>query len=678
VKLKTILALATGLTMFAVPVLAADTKPQIGTFGFDVAGMDISVKAGDDFVGHTAGKYMATLEIPADKTNYGMFTKLRDLSQERTRAIIEKAAASAGAPGSEAQKVGDFFASFMDEAAIEALGLTPLKPQLDAIAAIASKADYAELVGRNFKLGVPGPIFMGVGPDRKNPDRFVVQAGQSGLGLPDRDYYLDDKNASFAASRTKYKAYIATMLGLAGYDNAAARAEGIFALETAIANTHWTRVERRQAEKTYNPVPVAELPTRFAGLDWSRMIAGSSIPVQGEVIIANPSAVEGTAKAIAATDLAVLKDYMAFHTIRDAAAFLPKAFVDANFDMYSKTLGGQPEQAPRWKRGVDITSGVLGEALGKLYVAEYFPPEAKAKADALVKNIIAAMDARLSTLAWMDPKTRVAAREKLAAFTPKIGYPDKWQDYSALTIVRGDAIGNAKRATEFEFNESVAKLNKPVDRSEWFMTPMTVNAYANPTWNEIVFPAAILQAPFFDPNADDAVNYGGIGAVIGHEITHHFDDQGRKYDKTGRLADWWTAEDVKRFKEGTDKVVAQYGAYEPVAGKKVNGELTLGENIADLAGITIAYDGWKRSLGGKKPKAIDGFTGDQRFFLGFSQVWRQKYREPALLQQLVTDPHTPGHFRPYVVRNIDAWYKAFNVKQGEKMYLSPEERIKLW
>ena len=621
---------------------------------------------------------MAALEIPADKTNYGMFTKLRDLSQERTRTIIEKAAASGGAPGSEAQKVGDFFASFMDEAAIEAKGIAPLKPQLDAIAAIASKADYAELVGRNFKLGVPGPIFMGVGPDRKNPDRFVVQAGQSGLGLPDRDYYLDDKNASFVAARTKYKAYIATMLSLAGYDNAAARAEGIFALETAIAKTHWTRVERRQAEKTYNPVPVAELPTRFAGLDWSRMIAGSSIPVQGDVIIANPSAVEGTAKVIAAADLAVLKDYMAFHTIRDAAAFLPKAFVDANFDMYSKTLGGQPEQAPRWKRGVDITSGVLGEALGKLYVAEYFPPEAKAKADALVKNIIAAMDARLANLAWMDPKTRVAAREKLAAFTPKIGYPDKWQDYSALTIVRGDAMGNAKRATEFEFNESVAKLNKPVDRSEWFMTPMTVNAYANPTWNEIVFPAAILQAPFFDPNADDAVNYGGIGAVIGHEITHHFDDQGRKYDKTGRLADWWTAEDVKRFKEGTDKVVAQYGAYEPVAGKKVNGELTLGENIADLAGITIAYDGWKRSLGGKKPKAIDGFTGDQRFFLGFSQVWRQKYREPALLQQLVTDPHTPGHFRPYVVRNIDAWYKAFNVKQGEKMYLSPEERIKLW
>ena len=672
------LFLAASAVALSAPALAADTRPQIGTFGFDVAGMDSSVKAGDDFVDHTAGKYMAGLEIPADKTNFDMFTKLRDLSQERTRTIIEKSAASGGAPGSEAQKLGDFFASFMDEAAIEALGIAPLKPQLDAIAAIASKAEYAEAVGRNIKLGVPGPISMGVGPDRKNPDRFIVQAGQSGLGLPDRDYYLDDKNAAFAAARTKYKAYIAAMLGLAGHDNAAARAEAVFALETAIARTHWTRVERRQAEKTYNPVAAADLPTRFPGLDWGRLITGSAIPVQADVIIATPSAVEGTAKVIAAADLAVLKDYMAFHTIRDASAFLPRAFVDANFDMYSKTLGGQPEQAPRWKRGVDITSGVLGEALGKAYVAEYFPPEAKARADALVKNIIAAMDARLANLAWMDPQTRVAAREKLAAFTPKIGYPDKWQDYSALQIVRGDAMGNARRAAEFEFNESMAKLNKPVDRSEWFMTPMTVNAYANPTWNEIVFPAAILQAPFFDPNADDAVNYGGIGAVIGHEITHHFDDQGRKYDKTGRLSDWWTAEDVKRFKVGTDKVVAQYGAYEPVAGKKVNGELTLGENIADLAGITIAYDGWKRSLNGKKPKAIDGFTGDQRFFLGFSQVWRQKYREPALLQQLVTDPHTPGHFRPYVVRNIDAWYTAFKVQAGEKMYLSPEERIKLW
>jgi len=670
--------IAASLVALSVPSLAADGKPDIGRFGFDVAGMDTKVKPGDDFFAYSAGTYLKNLEIPADKTSYGMFTKLRDLSQERTRTIIEKSAASGGAAGSEAQKVGDFFASFMDEAAIEARGISPLKPDLEAVAAIASKADLAEAFGRNIKLSAPAPIAVGIGPDRKNPDRFVVQAFQSGLGLPDRDYYLDDKNPAFGAARAKYTAYIATLLRLAGYDNAAARAEAIFALETAIARTHWTRVERRQAEKTYNPVATADLATRFPGVDWARLMAGTGIPAQGETIIATPSAIEGTAKLIDSIPLEIWKDYLAFHTIRDAAPYLPKAFVDANFEMYNKTLGGQPQPQPRWQRGVDLTSSVLGEALGKLYVTEYFPPEAKAKADVLVKNIIAAMDTRLENLAWMDPKTRAAAREKLAAFTPKIGYPDKWTDYSAFEVTRGDALGNAKRAALFEHDRDVAKLGRPVDRSEWFMTPMTVNAYANPTWNEIVFPAAILQAPFFDPAADDAINYGAIGAVIGHEITHHFDDQGRKYDKTGRLADWWTEEDVKRFKAETDKVVAQYGAYEPVPGKRVNGELTLGENMADLAGITIAYDAWKRSLGGKQAPVIDGFTGEQRFFLGFSQVWRQKYRQAALMQQLVTDPHTPGHFRPYVVRNIDAWYDAFKVKPGEKLYLSPEARIKVW
>jgi putative endopeptidase len=678
VNFKTCLVLATSLSFLAAPVLAADGKPQIGMFGFDAAGMDTSVKPGDDFVAFSSGKYMAALQIPADRTSFGMASGLNDLSRERTRAIIEKAAASNAAPGSEAQKVGDFFASFMDEAAIEAKGITPIRQDLDAIAAIVTKADLAAALGRDLRMGVAGPIAMGVGPDRKNPDRFVVQGGQGRLGLPDRDYYLDDKNPAFFAARGKYKAYIATLLGLAGYDNAAARAEAIFALETEIARVHWTRVERRQAEKTYNPVPVAELGTRFPGFDWSRFIAGTTIPVQGDVIISTPSSLEGITRIIGATDLAVWKDYLAFLTIKEAAPGLPKAFVDADFEMYSKTLGGQPTQAPRWKRGVDQTSRALGEAIGKLYVAEHFPPASKAKIDELVTNIIAALDARLEKLAWMDPKTRTAARAKLAAFTPKIGYPDKWKDYSALTIVRGDLAGNMRSLAEFEFNDDVSKLNKPVDRSEWFMTPMTVNAYANPTWNEIVFPAAILQAPFFDPNADDAVNYGAIGGVIGHEITHHFDDQGRKYDKTGRLAEWWTAEDVTRFKAGTDTVVAQYGAYEPLPGKKINGELTLGENMADLAGVTIAYDAYQRSLKGKQAKVINGYTGDQRFFLGFAQSWRTKYRDAALQQQLVTDPHTASHFRPYVVRNLDAWYKAFDVKPGDKLYLSPEQRIKVW
>lgn len=672
-------ASALGLLALAVPAAAADgSKPDIGSFGFDVAGMDRTTRAGDDFVTHTSGTYLKTLEIPADKTSFGMFTKLRDLSQERTRTIIEKAAASGGAPGSEAQKVGDFYASFMDEAAIEAKGIAPIKPELDKIAAIADKTQLAAMFGRFSRIGVSTPIGVGVGPDRKNPDAFQVGASQGGLGLPDRDYYLDMANPKFAEARAKYQAYVATLLGLSGFADADARATAIIALETKIAATHWTRVERRQAEKTYNPVARADLDRAYPGVDWGQLLTNAGLEGQPVINMSTPSALQGAGKLIDSEPLAVWRDYLAFQLLRDVAPVLPKAFVDANFDMYSKTLGGQPAQTPRWKRGVDTTTAVLGEALGKLYVADYFPPDAKAKADELVKNIIAAMDARLANLAWMAPSTRTAARAKLAAFKPKIGYPDKWLDYSALEIRKGDAIGNMERATEFQYARQVAKLGKPVDRSEWFMTPMTVNAYANPVWNEIVFPAAILQAPFFDAKADPAVNYGGIGAVIGHEITHHFDDQGRKYDKTGKLADWWTPQDVERFKAMTDKVVAQYGAYEPLPGKKINGELTLGENMADLAGINIAFDAWKLSLNGKKAMAIDGWTGEQRFFLGFSQVWRQKYRDAILLQQLTTDPHSPGNFRPYVVRNLDAWYAAFDVKPGEKYYLGPAERLKVW
>jgi putative endopeptidase len=672
-------ASALGLLALAVPAAAADgSKPDIGSFGFDVAGMDRTTRAGDDFVTHTSGTYLKTLEIPADKTSFGMFTKLRDLSQERTRTIIEKAAASGGAPGSEAQKVGDFYASFMDEAAIEAKGIAPIKPELDKIAAIADKTQLAAMFGRFSRIGVSTPIGVGVGPDRKNPDAFQVGASQGGLGLPDRDYYLDMANPKFAEARAKYQAYVATLLGLSGFADADARATAIIALETKIAATHWTRVERRQAEKTYNPVARADLDRAYPGVDWGQLLSNAGLEGQPVINMSTPSALQGAGKLIDSEPLAVWRDYLAFQLLRDVAPVLPKAFVDANFDMYSKTLGGQPAQTPRWKRGVDTTTAVLGEALGKLYVADYFPPDAKAKADELVKNIIAAMDARLANLAWMDPSTRTAARAKLAAFKPKIGYPDKWLDYSALEIRKGDAIGNMERATEFQYARQVAKLGNPVDRSEWFMTPMTVNAYANPVWNEIVFPAAILQAPFFDAKADPAVNYGGIGAVIGHEITHHFDDQGRKYDKTGKLADWWTPQDVERFKVMTDKVVAQYGAYEPLPGKKINGELTLGENMADLAGINIAFDAWKLSLNGKKAMAIDGWTGEQRFFLGFSQVWRQKYRDAILLQQLTTDPHSPGNFRPYVVRNLDAWYAAFDVKPGEKYYLGPAERLKVW
>ena len=671
------------IALAATPALAADAvtnssaKPELGQFGFDEAGMNKAVKAGDDFVAYTSGTYLKNLEIPADRSNYGMFAKLRDLSQDRTRQIIEDAAKQPAAPGSNAQKVGDFYASFMDEAAVEAKGIAPIKPRLDAIAALADKPALAAMMGQANREGLEGPINISVFQDLKTPGVMAAYVGQGGLGLPDRDYYLDDSNPRFVEARTKYKAYIAELLTLAGFDTVPARAAAVFDLEVKIAKAHWTQVENRQVDKIYNPVANAAVATTYPGFDWNQFLMATGLAGQDQVIVAQPSAVEGAAALIASEPLSTWKDYLAFHTLRTSAGLLPKAFVDAKFGM-DKVLTGQPVNQPRWKRSVDSTSNVLGEAVGSLYVARYFPPIAKAKADTMVKNIIAAMDTRLANLVWMDPATRAAARAKLAAFTPKIGYPDKWRDYSAFQVVRGDVVGNAQRAALFEYDRQLAKIGKPIDKTEWGMTPMTVNAYANPLWNEIVFPAAILQAPFFDPNADDAVNYGGIGAVIGHEITHHFDDQGRKFDKDGKLSDWWTKQDETRFKALTDKVVAQYGAYEPLPGRKINGELTLGENMADLAGVNIAFDAWKRSLNGKKAPVMGDWTGEQRFFLGFSQVWRQKYREPLLNQLLTVDPHSPGHFRPYVVRNLDVWYKAFNAKPGDKQYLAPEQRIKVW
>ncbi len=689
-KTRILATLVAGSLALALPVLAeapakkaaqaaTSARPTYGTWGFDAAGMDRTATPGDDFGRYANGDYLKHLEIPADRSSYGMFTKLRDLSQERTRGIVEASAAVKDAkPGSEAQKVGDFFASFMDEAAIEAKGLAPLKPALDRIAAIADRTQLSRAFGQASRLGIDLPVGAGPMQDLKNPDVFAVYVGQGGLGLPDRDYYLDTKNPKFAEIREKYATHIAAMLKLAGLDNSEARAKAIFALETKLAGTHWTQVESRQIEKLYNPVKVSDLSTAYPGVDWTAFLSAVGIQGRQELIIAQPSAIQGAAKLIASEPLEAWKDYLRFHTLRNAAPFLPKAFVDENFAFSGKVLSGQPENQPRWKRGVDLTTASLGEALGKLYVAQYFPPESKRQADLLVQNIIAAMDQRLANLTWMDPQTKLKARAKLAKFTPKIGYPATWRDYSKLEIRRGDALGNATRVADFAFQRELDKIGKPIDRTEWGMTPMTVNAYANPLWNEIVFPAAILQPPFFDAKADLAVNYGGIGVVIGHEISHHFDDQGRKFDKEGKLADWWTAEDVKRFTALTDKVVKQYAAYETLPGTHVNGELTLGENIADLAGANVSYDAYHKSLGGKSAPVIEGYTGDQRFFLGFGQVWRQKYRDAALLQQTTTDPHTAGFLRPNVVRNLDAWYAAFAVKPGQALYLAPEERIKVW
>lgn len=653
--------------------------PEIGTFGFDIEGMNRPVAPGEDWVEHANGTYHKNLQIPADRAAYGMFNKLDELSRERTRKIIEEAAASKGAPGTNAQRVGDFYSAFMDEAAIEARGTAPLVQDLAPFQAARTKSEFAEALGDSLDGFGPGLFPFYINQDAKSPERYVPIFLQGGLGMPDRDYYLS-KDAKLADARAKYVPHIARMLVLSGVPETRATqaARNILDFETKLARVHWTRVESRDDDKTYNKWTRADFERRAPGFDWNAYLTAAGLSSQNEFIVSQPSAFTGMAKVIASTPLQTLKDWAVLHTARDAAGVLPKAFTEERFDFSNRTLQGTPEIEPRWKRGVNAVNGLIGEAVGELYVARHFPPATKAKADELVRNITAAMDRRLSNLPWMTPETRTKARAKLASFRSKIGYPDKWIDYSALTIEPGDAYGNTERATSFEYKRQLDKLGKPVDRDEWFMTPMTVNAYANPTMNEIVFPAAILQPPFFDPNADDAVNYGGIGAVIGHEISHHFDDQGRKYDPQGRLTDWWTPADVAAFEKYAQQLADQYSKYEPLPGAFINGRLSLGENIADLAGLLVAYDAYKLSLDGKEAPVLDGFTGDQRFFLGHAQIWRMKYRENALRQQLVTGPHSPGHFRPYVARNLDPWYEAFSVQPGQKLYLAPEQRVRVW
>jgi putative endopeptidase len=650
---------------------AAADRPKLGTFGFDMAGRDTAVPPGDDFYGYANGTWDRTTQIPADRSNYGMFHVLQDLSREQTRTILDEQAKQ---PGS---KSGDFYASFLDQATVNAKGVAPVKPWIAAIKGAATKEALAAEAGRMQRRGVGTFFNLYVNQDDKNPDTYAVAFSQSGLGLPDRDYYLKD-DAKLAANRAAYQAYLAKVLTLAGEPNADSRAAAVVAMEKAIATAHWTRVESRDADKTYNKLTFEELTARAPGYDWAAYFRAAGVPTTAPLLVAQPTAFAGEAKVWADTPLAVLKDHLLLRMLSSYARYLSKDFDDARFAFYGTELAGTPEQQARWKRGVDLVSEHLGEDLGRAYVAKYFPPEAKAAADALVKNVIASMGERLKKLEWMAPETKQKALAKLAAFTPKIGYPETWRDYTALDIKRDDLVGNVARGNEFEWQRNLDKLGKPIDRGEWFMTPMTINAYANPTMNEIVFPAAILQPPFFDAKADPAVNYGGIGAVIGHEISHHFDDQGRKYDPTGKLADWWTEQDVTRFKAFTDRLIAQYDAYEPLPGQHVQGALTLGENIADLAGLTVSLDAYRLSLGGKKAPVIDGTTGEQRFYLGWAQVWRTKYREPMLRQLLLSDPHSPGPQRTDIVRNLDPWYAAFGPRPGQKLYLTNEQRVRIW
>jgi len=644
-------------------------KPTFGTFGMDTAGMDKAVAPGDNFYTFANGTWAKNTPIPADKSNYGAFNLLSDLSDERTKGILE------GVANDPKSKIGVAYSTYLDRTAIDAKGMAPIQPWLGKIKA-ATKSGYPALLAEAGRAGIGGPFAAYVGQDDKNPEVYALGISQSGLGLPDRDYYLST-DAKLAETKAAYQAHLAKVLTMAGEANADVRAKAIVDFETAIAKVSWTRVDSRDADKTYNKMSLADLQKAAPGFDFATYVKDQGAPVD-TLIVSQPTAVTGIAKLVADAPLGVLQDQLLVRSLDNFADVLPKQFDDEQFAFYGKTLSGTPEQEARWKRAVAFTTGSLDDEVSRIYVQKYFPPATKAAADTLVKNIIAAMGERIAKLTWMAPETKKKAHEKLAAFTPKIGYPSKWKDYAALTITKGDAFGNNWRANEWQHNYNFGHLGKPLQRWEWGMTPMTVNAYANFGMVEIVFPAAILQPPFFDPNADAAINYGGIGAVIGHELSHHFDDQGAKYDKTGKLTQWWTDGDVAAFNKLEAALAAQYDAYQPLPGMHVNGKLTLGENSADLAGLSVAYDAYRKTLGGKTAPTLDGYTGDQRFYLGWAQVWRRSYREQNLRQRLLTDPHSPSEQRANIVRNMDPWYAAFNPTEGQKLYLTPAQRVRIW
>ena len=679
-------AAAAGALLSATPILAqgaaaqsaspADlASPKFGTWGVDLAGRGEGVKAGDDFFRFANGTYLDKLTIPADRSSYGNFQALRDLSERRVAALVTEVAANpAGDP--DAAKIGAFYNSFMDEARVDALGAAPLKPELDAIRAAASRGDLSAIMGRAPRSFHNAIFSLYIYADEKDPSRYGVYIGQAGLGLPDRDYYLKPQ---FAEQKAKYEAYVAQILGLAGWEDAAVQAKAIVAFETKIAQASWTRAEQRNRDKTYNAMTAAQLERAAPGFAWGRFLSNAGLWRRERLIVAENTAIPKIAAIYAATPLETLKAWQAFSLADNAAPYLARPFTEARFEFRNKTLSGQPEQRERWKRAVAALETGMGEAVGRLYVARYFPPESKAKMDALVAELKTAMGQRIDCANWMTPATKAEAQAKLAKFNVKIGFPSKWRDYSALGVRADDLYGNVERGAAYSWAHDVERVEGPVDRADWGMTPQTINAYYDSTMNEIVFPAAILQPPFFDPDADPAVNYGAIGAVIGHEITHGFDDQGRKSDGDGKLREWWTRADAAKFEAQAKRLGAQYSLYEPLPGAKIDGQLTMGENVGDLGGLLMALDAYHLSLGGRPAPVIDGLTGDQRLFLAYGQVWRQKIRDDALRQQVVSDPHSPAEFRINgVVRNVDAWYEAFGVAPGDKMYLAPDQRVRIW
>ncbi len=651
--------------------------PELGTFGIDMASMKTSVKPGDNFFEYVNGTWIDTTEIPADKSNYGSFGMLADLSTERVNKIIEAAAAKNAPDGSEEQKIGDFYAAFMDTDAIEAAGMAPVQADIARIRAAATHEDVAEIMG-DPSLGISSPVGGWVDVDVKDIDNYIFYLTQSGLGMPNRSYYLDQGEKE-DEKRAAYMTFLKTMLTEAGVDDAESRAAAIMGVETEMAKAHWTPEKRRNASLTYNKMSLDELKAYAPGFPWDSMLKSSGLGGEDTFIVRENDAIQGLAATFAETPVSVWKDYMTVHYMSSMAPYLPKSVDEANFKFYSTALRGTEEQQPRWKRAVGQIDNYMGEIVGKVYVKDYFPPDSKAQMVDLVENLRASFKDGIDNLDWMSPETKIEAQDKLKKFTPKIGYPDEWTDYSDLKVTKGDLISSVKSANAWGWNDMIGQLGGPIDRGEWGMNPQTVNAYYRPSLNEIVFPAAILQPPFFDPHADAAVNYGGIGAVIGHEMGHGFDDQGRKTDGNGEQRDWWTESDGKAFEARSGALVAQYDEFEPLPGLHVSGELTLGENIGDLTGLTMAYNAYKRSLGGKPAPIIDGLTGDQRFFLAYGQIWKRIFREDALRNRVKTDPHSPGEYRANgIVRNFDAWYEAFNVQPGDALYLPPEKRVKIW
>lgn len=676
-----VLALAVSSTA----ALAADpaAKPQLGAFGIDLSARDVSVKPGDDFNRYASGHWIDTYVLKDYETNYGSFNQLRDRAEEQTHALMNELLARKDlAAGSNAQKLRDYYISFMDRAGRDAAGIKPLQPTLDRIAGIKDKAGLVAAFGAAGIDGSSTPLGLFVGIDRKNPDLYQVGLGVGGLGLPDRDYYLNP-DARFEKIREAYVAHIARMLGFAGVPaaDATTRAKAVMALETALAKLQWDRVKLRDRDKTYNLFTFAQLQSKFPGYDWAAQLRAQGMPQPDALNIATPDVIQPVVDLIASTPLPVWRDYLTFHAVDGNADLLSSEIDAASFDFHGKVLAGQKAQREDWKRAMALVGGRggLGEALGELYVARYFKPEAKAAMDQLVENLRAALRQNIEHLDWMGEATKAEAFRKLSTFRPKIGYPSKWKDYSSVAISANDLLGNAVAMRQFNRADQNRRVGQKTDREEWGMTPQTVNAYYNSAFNEIVFPAAILQAPFFDVNADAAVNYGGIGAVIGHEMGHGFDDQGSKSDADGIQRNWWTDEDRARFEQRTKALGAQYNSYCPLPNQCVNGGLTMGENIGDLGGLSMAYTAYQLSLNGKQAPVLEGLSGDQRFYLSWAQVWKGKIRDEALLRQLKTDPHSPAMYRTNgPVRNLDAWYKAFNVKPGDAMYLPPEQRVRIW